>query len=121
MINGQCRILHFKLADIIGDTKGRAEMCANYNAHSSVISKCNRDCNIPQRNADNPFFRWCVRTKNCQDVYDVVNESLMLMQTTDHANKSARENVKRKLKNLSQHPVLLYYSNFEFCGDPEGC
>ena len=118
MINGQCRILHFELAGIIGDTKGHAEMCANYNAHSSVISKCNRDCNIPQRNADNPFFR-CVRT-NCQDVYDVVNESLMLMQTTDHGNKSARENVKRKLKNLSQHPVLPYYSNFEFCGDPEG-
>ena len=118
LIGGKCRILHFELSGIIGDTKGHAEMCANYNAHSSVISKCNRDCDIPQRNADDPFFT-CARTQ-ANDVYVVVEDALKVMHTTDHANKAARDESKRLLKSISQHPVLPYYRNFSFCGDPEG-
>ncbi len=117
-VAGTPRILHFELAGIIGDTKGHAEMCANYNAHSSVISKCNRDCNIPQAVADNPYYA-CARTL-AQDVYDVINDALVLLQTTGKENKEARDECKRQLQAISQHPVLPYYSQYGFCGDPEG-
>ena len=118
LIDGRCRILHFELAGIIGDTKGHAEMCANYNAHSSVISKCNRDCDVPQSKADDPYV-CCLRTQ-AKDVYEVVEEALNLQNTTDRENKSARDEVKLKLKSISQHPVLPYYSQFDFGGDTEG-
>ena len=118
LIDGRCRILHFELAGIIGDAKGHAEMCANYNAHSSVISKCNWDCDIPQSKADNPYV--CCTQTQAKDVYAVVEEALKLLDTTDHGNKSARDEVKLKLKSISQHPVLPHYSQFDFGGDPEG-
>jgi hypothetical protein len=120
-----CYYLHFKLSYIIGDTKGHEDMCNRYNVSSSCIQRLCRDCNIPQAEADNPFF-CCQPTQAVPIIsrikrFITLNSQLSTICGTSKAAKETRKELKsqlktlaEELKGLSQHPVLSAYFSFDF-------
>lgn len=107
--------LHPSLCMVGGDTKGQESMCGHYNAHSSVISRMVRDCDIPQEFGDDPV-RVCTMTEQ-QYMETEIRECIDNVENRVYGQVQESRD---RAQAISQNLVIPYYFNFTFGGSKNG-
>ena len=105
--------LHFKLAYIIGDTKGHNDMCCHYNSMSTSLHRMSRDCNVPQRFADQASYPCQFVDSN--NIFTTIRESM-----DDVSSRRNVQEARQRCQKLSQHLMLPTYHKFLFGGLKSG-
>ena len=100
--------LHFDLLFIIGDTKWADKLTGHYSASCALISRMVRDCNVPSREGDDPYYKCCF-TK----VSDVKPHVQNVIQRIENNQGSYKKN-EEACKKISQHALDLFFWNFPF-------
>ena len=105
--------LHFRLAFIIGDTKGHNDMCCHYNAMSTSLHRMSRDCNIPQCFADQPSYP--CQPVHAREIYKTIKGSIDDITARNHV-----QDARARCRTISQHLMLPTYHKFSFGGMKSG-
>jgi hypothetical protein len=109
------RYVHFKLSLIIGDTEGHDKACAHYCSYSSNIQRMSRDCNIPQKEANN--VQYDCTFVNAAHIKAEVSQCIEILENGQHGTIGPAE---ARLQKISQLPVESAFFKFDFCGCPHG-
>ncbi|MGH7974201.1 MAG: hypothetical protein ACREBR_01650, partial [bacterium] len=103
---------YFDLYCVIGDIAGHDKMCCHYCSYTASISRMVRDCDVPTKHGDDPFFQ-CRKT-HAADVKAIVQPAIIANSIFEEGTINGQH--RAAMRKISQHPVASAYWNFNFGG-----